>query len=187
MPPPTAISDSSSFLKGMSKALWSPFKEGDFFFFKWQPFERFSQPQATQKEVLLVKVQQKTAAYLSNWAEHMLWNFFFQHPVLQVRVPSFKRPRWVRILSSPRETWNFPLPLPCFGLAPLRAPDPGAFVGEARVVLDRGARSLYLDRAKLQGDFPWGTGVSSTHMLEPRRLQVLPHGTCLGLQTQAKL
>lgn len=153
MPPPTAISDSSSFLKGMSKAFWSPFKEEDFFLSD-NHLRDFPNRRQLKRKVLLLKVQQKTVPYLSNWAEHMFWNFFFQHPVLQVRIPSFKRSRWVRRLSSPRETCHFPLPLPCFGLAPLRPPDPGAFVGEARVVRDRGARSLYLDRAKLEGDSP---------------------------------
>lgn len=136
----------------MSKALRSPPEEGDFL--SLNHLRDFPNHRELKRKVLLVKVQKKTAACLSHWAEHMLWNFFFQHPVLQVRIPSFKRPRWVRRVFSPRETCNFPLPLPCFGLAPLRAPDPGAFVGEVRVVLGRGARSLYLDTAKLEGDSP---------------------------------
>lgn len=87
----------------------------------------------------------------------MLWNFdFLPTSCTSGQHSFFKRPTWVRRVFSPKETCNFP---PSFRLVfarlPPSAPEPWAFVCESGVELDRGARSLYLDEAKLEGDSPW--------------------------------
>lgn len=89
MPPPRQISDTSSLPKGLSNALWSLSEEGDF---KSEPCECFpNRRQLERKALLAYKIAEKLRpAYLSSGTEPTFWNFFFQKPVLRVRIPSLK-------------------------------------------------------------------------------------------------
>lgn len=84
----------------------------------------FSQPRAAGKE--------SSAACLPLQMGQSICSgtfFFFQNPVLQVRIPSLKGLVGQEEYFSPRETCHVPLLPPCFGLARLPAPDPWRLLG----------------------------------------------------------
>lgn len=167
----------------MSKASGPPLRRGDF-----RSQNHLSGLPSLRQ--LKRKVQEKTAAFHSGWADSMLRNFDFLSTACTSGQHSFfKRPSWVRRLFSPKETCSFlPLLLSCFYPVPPRAPEPWALVGESRAELDRGAKSLYLDEAKLEGDSP--CTLAQVCLLpscwNPEGSRCFPHEACLGLQTQAK-
>lgn len=126
MPPPTPISDSSYFLKGMSKAPWSLFEEG---VFKSEPFESLPAGSSKGKFCWLRNNRQLLPTFPMGRAYAL--ELFLPTSCTSGQNSFFKSPCYVWIFL-PKETCNFALPLPCFGLAPLRAPEPRAFKGEAR-------------------------------------------------------
>lgn len=90
----------------------------------------FSQPLAAGKENCCLQDRRKLLpADLSNGAEHMFGNFFFQNPVLQVRIPSLKALVGSEEYFHQEKPAISPLLLPCFGLARLPAPGPCRLLG----------------------------------------------------------